>query len=77
MIITADQLKKGQKGIIQNFESNNLPTKLLEMGCLPGNTIQLIQAAPLSDPIHYLIEESSIAIRKETAKLIAVAIQSL
>lgn len=67
MRVTVADLKYGQKGIIQEFAEDLLPIKLLELGCLPGNEVELIQIAPLKDPIYVNINGSHIAIRKSTA----------
>lgn len=72
MRVTVAQLKQGQRGIIRDFIEDILPIKLLEMGCLPGNVIELIQIAPLKDPIYINVNGSHIAIRRSTAKLIEV-----
>ena len=45
------QLKVGEKAIIDSFEEDAVPLKLLELGCLPGNQIVLHSIAPLKDPI--------------------------
>ena len=42
------------------------------MGCLPGNSIELIHKALLNDPLYIKIDESYLAIRRETAKEIFV-----
>ena len=42
------------------------------MGCLPGNLISIVQKAPFNDPLYIKIDESHLAIRKETAKDIFV-----
>lgn len=62
------QLRIGQKGIITDFDSNLIPLKLIEMGCLPGNSVILIQKAPLGDPLLLNINDSFLAIRMEMAK---------
>lgn len=67
-------LKKGQKAIITDFNIDAIPLKLLEMGCLPGNVVELIQIAPLGDPIYINVNDSHVAIRKETAIEIDVEI---
>ena len=74
MVITVAQLKKGQKGIIKEFSDDSLPIKLLELGCLPGNEIELVQIAPFKDPIYVIVNGSHIAIRRETARLIELEI---
>jgi ferrous iron transport protein A len=64
---TLAALKKGQKAVITDFNVDAIPLKLLEMGCLPGNFVELIQIAPLGDPIYINVNGSHVAIRKETA----------
>lgn len=74
MRINLTQLKKGQKAIIEDFDIDRVPLKLLEMGCLPGNEVQLLQVAPMGDPIYMIINDSHLAIRMETAQAIDVII---
>jgi ferrous iron transport protein A len=68
------QLRIGQKAVITDFDSNVIPLKLIEMGCLPGNEVILLQKAPLGDPLFLNINESHLAIRLEMAKDIFVEI---
>ncbi|MCO6147745.1 FeoA family protein [Flavobacterium sp. NRK1] len=72
MKTTLAGLKKGQKAIITDLNIDAVPLKLLEMGCLPGNTVELLQVAPLGDPIYINVNESHVAIRLETAAQIDV-----
>lgn len=67
MKLTLAHLKRGQRGIIKNFTTENVPLKLLEMGCLPGNEVELLQIAPFKDPLYLNINGSHLAIRRETA----------
>jgi len=71
-----DELQLGEQAEIETIETDQLPLKLIEMGCLPGNSISLIQKAPFNDPIYIKIDEAHLAIRKETAKNIFVRIVS-
>jgi len=50
--MTIADLEKGEKAVIIDCSSDDIPLKLLEMGCLPGNEVQLLQIAPLSDPMY-------------------------
>lgn len=70
--MTIADLKKGESGIITNSSSEDIPLKLLEMGCLPGNQVELIQIAPFSDPLYLNINGSHVAIRKSIAALIQI-----
>lgn len=72
MSFTIADLKKGERGIITDISSDAIPLKLLEMGCLPGNLVELIQVAPFSDPMYLNINGCYLAIRKETAALILI-----
>lgn len=75
MRTTIHSLKKGEKAIIKDFDIDAVPLKLLEMGCLPGNMVELLQIAPFGDPLYLNINNGShVAIRVETAREIEVEI---
>lgn len=74
MILNITQLQIGQKGIIEDFDIDKVPLKLLEMGCLPGNEVQLLQVAPFGDPLYLIVNDSHLAVRVETARNIIVTI---
>ncbi len=76
MQTTIANLKKGQKGIISDFNIDEIPMKLLEMGCLPGNSVELIQIAPFGCPLYFNVNDSHVAIRLEIAKEINVIIEN-
>jgi ferrous iron transport protein A len=67
-------MRRGERGIILDFPEDLIPIKLLELGCLPGNEIELVQFAPFKDPIYINVNGSHIAIRRSVAKLIALEI---
>lgn len=69
---TIASLKVGQSGIVSDESEHLIPLKLLEMGCLPGAEVELIQIAPLNDPMYIRVNGSHIAIRKETAASIKI-----
>ena len=69
---TIHTLKKGDKAIIKDFDIDLIPLKLLEMGCLPGSLVELLQIAPFGDPLYLDINGSHVAIRIETAREIEV-----
>jgi ferrous iron transport protein A len=73
--IALTELKKGQKATITEVNIEEIPLKLLEMGCLPGNSVELLQIAPLGDPYYFTINDSHVAVRKETANEIQVTIE--
>ncbi len=72
MDFTIAHLKRGEKALIKQFNQNDIPLKLLEMGCLPGNEVEMIQSAPFQDPIYLNVNGTHLAIRRETAEKIIV-----
>ena len=71
-MITLDQIEKNQRVRIVEIDTDLLPLKLIEMGCLPGNEVHLEQLAPLKDPMYLVIDGCHLAIRKETAQYITI-----
>ncbi len=72
MIIPLADLKQGQTGTIISLTTNNIPLKLLEMGCLPGNEVTLLHTAPFEGPMYLNVNGSHLAIRKEVAQEIEI-----
>jgi len=72
--MTIADLKKGEQAIITDSADKDIPLKLLEMGCLPGNKVTLLQLAPFEGPLYLNINGSFLAIRKETASLIKITL---
>ena len=66
------ELKAGEKGIIESFSSNDIFLKLMEMGCVPGETIRVDQVAPLGDPIAISVSGYSLSLRLNEAQNIFV-----
>ncbi len=60
METTVANLKIGEKGVIRQVCFNDIPLKLLEMGCIPGKEVELVQIAPLNDPLYIIVNGSQI-----------------
>ncbi|EAR13660.1 ferrous iron transport protein A [Polaribacter irgensii 23-P] len=69
---TIASLRIGEMGYISEESLDVIPLKLLEMGCLPGAEVRLVQIAPLKDPLYICVNGSHLAIRKETAAQIKI-----
>lgn len=69
---TIASLGIGEIGYISEGALEHIPLKLLEMGCLPGAEVELIQIAPLKDPLYICVNGSHLAIRKEAASQIQI-----
>ena len=69
---TIASLKVGESGVIEDFSLDIIPLNLLEMGCLPGKKVSLLQIAPLKDPLYIKVNGSHLAIRIEMANQINI-----
>jgi len=65
-------LRVGERGVIEEISFDKIPLSLLEMGCMPGEKVELIQKAPLKDPLYIRVNGSHLAIRTETASQILI-----
>ena len=75
---TIAELGLGDTAIIDSFTDEEVSLKLLEMGCLPGEIIQVKNIAPFGDPIAISVggyvlglrisEASSVIVRATKAK---------
>lgn len=70
--MTLDQLPKSQLSVIRSINTNDVPLRLSEMGCIPGSTIEVLQIAPFLDPIYIKVNDSFLSIRRDLAELIEV-----
>jgi len=66
------ELKRGDKAIIDSFTDYEASLKLLEMGCIPGEHIEVIRIAPLGDPIAIAVAGYLLSMRKDEAAVVNV-----
>lgn len=66
------ELQPGEKGLILSFQNEDLYLKLMEMGCVPGETIIIERIAPLGDPISIQVAGYNLSLRQEEADTIMV-----
>ena len=52
--------------------NNDLFLKLMEMGCVPGETVKIEQVAPLGDPISISVAGYNLSLRISEASAIVV-----
>jgi ferrous iron transport protein A len=72
MIKKLSELLPGASGKIHSIEDEELLLKLMEMGCVPGETIRLDQLAPFGDPISVTVAGYSLSLRINEADAIFV-----
>lgn len=69
------QLKPGQSGMITAIGAvGPLKRRLMDMGVLVGERVQVIKIAPLGDPIEVLVKSYRLSLRKQEAQGIAVEV---
>jgi len=70
-LVKLSELGVGQKALI--LQANvELPVKLFEMGCLPGEEVELVFAAPFRDPLCFRVQGTLVSMRQELADLIPI-----
>ena len=62
----------GDQGEMYSILDSELEQKLLEMGCTPGEQIEVVRKAPFGGPIAILVSSYVLSIRKEDAMKIEV-----
>ena len=70
---TLDQLKKGGRGRILDIGgSDGIATRLMEMGLTEGEEIELLGAAPLGDPLEFLVRGYRLSLRSAEARRVQI-----
>jgi ferrous iron transport protein A len=62
----------GETGIISGFSDDQLSSKLLEMGFLPGTAVRFNFTAPFGDPICVSISGFDLSLRLDEAAMISI-----
>lgn len=72
--MTLNDLKPGQKGLITDVTSTNtaLISRVMALGIVPGEAIELLRRAPLGDPLQIKAGATYISVRKADSEFIKV-----
>jgi ferrous iron transport protein A len=71
--LTLDQLTPGQRATVTRVGGGGpVRRRILDMGITRGIEIEMIKAAPLGDPIDYLVRDYHLSLRREEARQIEV-----
>jgi len=68
---TLDTLAPGTSGTVTGFRGD-LPARLLEMGLVPGTTVEVIRLAPLGDPMELKVRGFLLSVGKAEAAHVEV-----
>lgn len=68
MTRTLNSLQPGEKAVVSTFSADSETSgRLMELGILPGTSVELIRFAPLGDPIEIMIRGYHLSLRREEA----------
>jgi ferrous iron transport protein A len=68
-----DRLEPGQRGVILRLDgSTGAVRRLMELGLVPGTTVEVLRRAPLGDPIELRLREIHLSLRRSEAAFIHV-----
>ncbi len=62
----------GETGIISGFSDDQLSSKLLEMGFLPGTAVRFNFTAPFGDPVCVTVSGFDLSLRIDEASMISI-----
>jgi ferrous iron transport protein A len=68
-----DQLRPGQRGRIEQLlGADTLTQRLMEMGLLEGDEVEVLAQAPLGDPVEIRLGDSRLSLRRREAARIVI-----
>jgi ferrous iron transport protein A len=74
-MIPLDQLTVGQRGRIVSLKGEDfLVQRLMEMGLLEGDEIEVVGYAPLGDPLEIRLADYRLSLRRSEAERILVTL---
>jgi ferrous iron transport protein A len=72
-VLTLDQLQSGQRGRVLSLQGDAaLVQRLMELGVLEGEEVEVVGFAPLGDPIEIRLGNSRLSLRRAEAAGIEV-----
>jgi ferrous iron transport protein A len=76
-MLSLDQLNTGQRARIESITgSDALVQRLLEMGLLEGDELEVIGFAPLGDPMEIRLRDYRLSLRRSEAARVQVSLAS-
>lgn len=76
-ILSLADLPLGRKAVLEQIDlPEDISTRLMQMGMIPGCEVEAAHAAPAGDPTVYRIDGMEIALRRETCRHIKLCIDN-
>ncbi len=61
-------LRPGQRGVVQGIDGEpSIVRRLMELGLVPGTTVEFIRRAPMGDPYELRVRGTHLSIRRSEA----------
>jgi ferrous iron transport protein A len=71
--MTLDQLENGQPATIRKIAGKGaVRRRLMDMGLVKGVSIEMVKAAPMGDPVEYLLRGYHLSLRKSEAQMVEI-----
>lgn len=71
-MITAKDLNRGQRAVVESIADDAVAVYLLERGVVPGEWLEVERVAPSGDPIAIRVSDHLLCLRKQEASSIRV-----
>ena len=73
--MTLDSLRIGQQGTVTGIEgTDSVSVRLMEMGIIEGEVMELVTKAPLGDPLEFSIRGYRLSLRRVEALRVQIEI---
>ncbi len=74
-MLTLDKIEPGTYAkIVATRADGSLRRRIMDMGLLPGERLEMVRRAPLGDPLEIIVKGYHLSLRKEEAKRIEVEV---
>ncbi len=75
MTMRMNELTHGQSGLVQTLHAEGgIRRRMLDLGLVPGTSIERLMASPAGDPVCYRVRGAMIALRSADAGQITVSV---
>lgn len=74
-MLTLDKIEPGTvMRIVSNKATGSVRRRIMDMGLLPGERLEMIRRAPMGDPLEVLVKGYHLSLRKTEARFIEVEV---
>ena len=73
--MTLDQMQQGQRARVESFVGDDVVLqRLMEMGLLEGEEIEVLAFAPMGDPVEIRLRDYRLSLRRTEAARVCVSL---